>query len=207
MTAEAWNKVRQLADSLRALADAELAELASAPAAPEPVRPLAWGAKVSATFRQRIRLTGRDFGFDPNWLMACMAFETGRTFSPSIRNPKSTATGLIQFMAATAAEYGVTTDQLAAMTAESQIDYVWKYFRDRIRQHGPIRRLTDCYMAILNPAAMGKPDDWPMWVAGSSQYAANAGLDANKDHTITKAEAGARVAAVLAEGLHPENVA
>ena len=35
----------------------------------------------------------------------------------------------------------------------------------------------------------------------------NAGLDANQDHKITKAEAAAKVAAMLAEGLRPENIA
>ena len=92
------------------------------------------------------------------------------------------------------------------MTAEDQFDYVWLYFRDRIRERGPITRLTDCYMAILNPVAMGKPDNFPMWVKGQQAYAVNAGLDANKDHQITKAEAGAKVHALLAEGLRPENI-
>jgi hypothetical protein len=96
---------------------------------------------------------------------------------------------------------------LASMSAEDQLDYVWLYFRDRIREHGPITRLTDCYMAILNPSAMGKPDSFPMWVKGSSQYAVNAGLDTDKGGQITKAEAGAKVAAMLAEGLKPENIA
>ena len=101
----------------------------------------------------------------------------------------------------------IASSKLAAMTAEDQFDYVWLYFRDRIKERGPITRLTDCYMAILNPVAMGKPDSFPMWVKGSRAYAVNAGLDKNKDHQITKAEAGAHVHALLAEGLRPENVA
>lgn len=35
---------------------------------------------------------------DIMFLMATMAFETAETFSPSVRNPLSNATGLIQFM-------------------------------------------------------------------------------------------------------------
>lgn len=216
---DAWQQAKDLAVQIGALADIELAALGGPQDAPEPaplpvpqldtapaLEGLAWGAKVAADFRERVRLTGQDFGFDPNWLMACMAFETGRTFSPSVKNPHSSARGLIQFMEATAAHYGTTTDALAQMTAVRQFDFVWLYFRDAIRAHGPITRLADCYMAILNPVAMGKPDDYRMWVKGTSAYAVNAGLDADKDSVITKAEAAARVSALLAEGLQPENM-
>lgn len=222
MSVAAWARARDWAHGLAELAEQELAALQGPPQEPPPAAPLplpplaaapaigglAWGAKVSPAFRERVRITGeQDFHFDPNWLMACMAFETARTFSPSVKNPRSSATGLIQFMEATAAHYGTSTAALAAMTAEKQFDFVWLYFRDAIRAHGPITRLADCYMAILNPVAMGKPDAYAMWVAGSSAYAANAGLDADQDHIITKAEAAARVAALLAEGLKPENAA
>jgi len=202
-------KLREALALADALPSAPVAAVVIPPVEKQPTAaaPLAWGAKVSPLFRERVRLTGADFGFDPNWLMACMAFETGRTFSPSKKNPRSTATGLIQFMAATAKGLGTTTAKLAAMTAEKQLDYVWLYFRDRIKERGPITRLSDCYMAILNPVAMGKPDSFVMWVKGSAAYAVNAGLDSDKDHQITKAEAAAKVHALLAEGLLPENVA
>lgn len=178
---------------------------APVPALPGPSGGLAWGAKVSSVFRDRVRWIGEDLKFDPNWLMACMAFETGRRFSANVKNPRSSATGLIQFMDATARGLGTTTSRLAAMTAEDQLNFVWRYFRDRIKERGPITRLSDCYMAILNPVAMGKSDSFGMWVEGQAAYAVNAGLDANRDHQITKAEAAAHVAAQLAEGLKPEN--
>jgi hypothetical protein len=166
---------------------------------------LAWGAKVSKTFALRVITMGVDFSLNPNWPMACMKFESG--LNPAAKNPRSTATGLIQFMEATANHYGVTTKQLAAMTAEKQFDYVWLYFRDAIKAHGPIKTLADCYMAILDPIAMGKPDDYVLWISGTSAYAVNAGLDANKDHKITKAEAAARVGAMLIEGMSVLNAA
>lgn len=184
--------------------DPSVAPEPPSPAAPQP-GPLAWSAKVSPTLRERVRLTGKDFGFDPNWLMACMAFETGRTFSPSKKNPQSSATGLIQFMEATAKSMGTTTAALAKMTAETQFDFVWLYFRDRIRERGPIRNLGDCYMAILNPVAMGKPDSFRMWLKGAAAYRVNAGLDVDRDGSITRAEATSKVYALLAEGLKPEN--
>lgn len=174
-------------------------------------KPLAWGAKVSRVFRDRVRTTGKDFGFDPNWLMACMAFETMGTFRPDIRPIRngvrlSSAVGLIQFLDAIAKDLGTTTDALAAMTAEKQLDYVWLYFRARIKQHGKITNLEDCYMAIHWPAAMGKPLGSTMYVSGSSAYAANSSLDLNRDHIITKAEAGSLIRAKLAEGMKAGNI-
>jgi hypothetical protein len=173
----------------------------SAPEARPGPKPLAWGAKVSAQFRDFVRQMARDFApCDPDWLMACMAFETGETFSPSVKNPRSTATGLIQFMEATAADLGTTTQQLAAMTAEEQLKYVWMYFRDRGALNGSIRSLEDCYMAILWPKAMGQPNDTAIFVGGTRAYAVNAGLDANRDHRVTKAEAAAKVREKLVRG-------
>lgn len=169
-------------------------------------RKIAWGAKVSPEFKRRVILTGEDFDINPDWLMACMAFETGRTFSPSVKNPNSSATGLIQFMRQTALDLGTTVEALAGMTAERQFDYVWLYFRDRIREHGPIRSLADCYMAILWPAAIGKPDTHKLWIAGSSAFRVNAGLDTNKDGVVTKAEAAAKVEEQLRLGLQPGNI-
>jgi hypothetical protein len=131
-----------------------------------------------------------------------MAFETGRTFSPSVRNPQSSATGLIQFMAATARDLGTTTDDLARMTAEEQLGYVQAYFAP---YRGHLPTLADVYMAILWPAAVGKPDDFVLWANGAPAYHANKGLDVDRDGQVTKGEAAAKVAALLAEGLRPEN--
>jgi len=137
----------------------------------------------------------------PNWLMSCMAFESGETFSPSVRNAAgSGAVGLIQFMPATAKELGTSTDHLADMTAEQQLEYVARYFGP---YKGKLSRLSDVYMAILWPAAIGKPDDAALWDAATrpTTYRQNSGLDANKDLTITKGEAASKVAAKLAKGL------
>lgn len=217
VTRQALLDTRDDLEALLARVESRLAALDDAPVAPQPqpvepapgapLRPLAWGAKVSAVFRDRVRWIGDDLKLDPSWLMACMAFETGRRFTADVRNPNSSATGLIQFMRATATGLGTTVEALAAMTAEDQLNFVWRYFRDRIQERGAITRLADCYMAILNPVAMGKPDDFSMWVAGSAAYRVNAGLDTNRDQIITKAEAAAKVAAMLAEGLRPENAA
>lgn len=149
--------------------------------------------------------------FDANDLMGIIAWESNKTFRADVRpldrqgRPISSATGLIQFMDATAREMGTTTTKLAAMTPEDQLNYVFRYFRDKIKARGPITNLADMYMAVLWPAAIGKPTESPLWVQGSSQYAVNSGLDSNRDSKVTKAEAAAKVAQRLAEGMAPEN--
>lgn len=89
------------------------------------------------------------------------------------------------------------------MTAESQLLYVEKYF---LPYKGRLNTLSDVYMAILWPAAIGKPESALLWDAGTrpTTYRQNAGLDADRDYRITKAEAAAKVAKKLKKGLAPE---
>lgn len=138
---------------------------------------------------------------NPDYLIACIAFETGETFSSSVRNKLSGATGLIQFMPQTAASLGTSTDELARMNPAKQLDYVEKYFAPRT---GKLKTLEDIYMAILWPAAIGKPNDYVLFKKDGSypkRYIQNAGLDFNKDGLITKAEAAAKVRKKLERGL------
>lgn len=161
-----------------------------------PLRPIIWGAKVEPSFRAGVLWIEQQLELDADKLMACMAFETGGTFSPTVRNAAgSSAIGLIQFMATTAKQLGTSTEALGRLTATQQLSYVYHYFR---RFGGDLSHwsLEDVYMAILYPAAIGKPLDWEMpWKYGSLAYKQNAGLDLNKDHKITKREAAAGVLA------------
>lgn len=138
--------------------------------------------------------------------MACIAFESGETFRPDIKNMAgSGATGLIQFMPATARGLGTTVEALAKMTAVEQLDYVRLYFKP---YQGRVKTLSDVYMAILWPAGIGKPEGWILWELAErpTTYRQNSGLDANKDGAITKAEAAAKVRAKLDKGRLPENL-
>jgi hypothetical protein len=172
------------------------------------IRPLAWGSRVSHAFRVRIRKMAVELLMPPedgpDYLMACIAWESGETFSPSILNKAgSGAVGLIQFMPATAKELGVTTAQLADMTAEQQLEYVAKYFR---RYKGKLNTLSDVYMAILWPRAIGAHEDAPLWDKASrpTTYRQNSGLDVNKDAIITKREAASKIEAKLRKGRNPD---
>jgi hypothetical protein len=195
-----WNVAPAVDSGLAARverAQAELADLAAHVAEPQhPVnqRLLVWGAKVSLKFKMGVIWIEDQIGLPADFLMSCMAFESACTFSPRIKNAAgSGAVGLIQFMPSTALKMGTTTALLAAMTPEHQLSYVFRYFK----AFGTDLRhwsLEDVYMAILLPKAIGKPLDWQMpWKYGSIAFKQNSGLDLNKDHTITKAEAAAGV--------------
>lgn len=155
----------------------------------------------SAEFlRRTVELCAR-LGMDPDHLLAVMSFETGGTFSPSIKNPGSSATGLIQFMGSTAARLGTSTAELASMSAETQLGYVEKYFAPWA---GRLHTVADVYMAVFAPSGVGQPDSFALYVAPSSAYQANAPLDSDGDGTITKAEAASRPAGILyAAGSRP----
>ena len=149
---------------------------------------ISWGSKVSPAFRSKVIDISARLGVDPDDLMSCMAFESAETFRADIKNAAgSGAVGLIQFMPSTAKSLGTSTESLAAMTPESQLDYVEKYFKP---YSGKMKNLGDIYMAILWPAGIGKSDDWVLWnqVDRPTTYRQNSGLDINKDSVITRGE-------------------
>jgi hypothetical protein len=168
---------------------------------------LAWGNSVSALFRERVAAIGLRLAIDPSSLMTCMAFESGHTFSPNIRNAAgSGATGLIQFMPSTAGLLGTTTDALAHMTAEGQLDFVEKYFAPF---RGRLKNLGDTYLAILWPAGIGKADDWVMFTKGGHRpalYLQNRGLDIDHDGEVTRGEVCRRIYAEHDAGMKPPHV-
>ncbi|MDP2121358.1 MAG: transglycosylase SLT domain-containing protein [Hoeflea sp.] len=164
---------------------------------PEPM--VAWGARVTGDFKRKTIAIARRLGMDPNHLMAIMAFETGRTFDPAITNRAgSGATGLIQFMPATAKALGTTTARLAVMSAVDQLDYVETYLAP---YKGKMGDLASAYMAVLYPRAVGKEPGYVLFRKGSVAYRLNRGLDTNGDGAVTKTEAAAKVEALLIEGL------
>jgi hypothetical protein len=149
---------------------------------------------VSKEFEEAARRTSANIGIPYEYLMAVMGFETGGTFSPSERNMAgSGATGLIQFMPSTARDmFGISTDQMASMSQIEQLAYVEKYYKNVLNGR-QASTLTDAYMVVLYPAAVGKGDDYTLFRSGTTAYRQNAGLDVNKDGTVTAGEATEKV--------------
>ncbi len=145
-------------------------------------------ASYRAPFIAKVQEISTKLGINPNWLMAIMNWESARTFSPSVKNPYSTATGLIQFMRATAIDLGTTVEQLARMSAIEQLDWVYKYYA---RYRSKLNSYTDLYLTTFYPVAVGKPSNF---ILGTSDYRikaiaqSNPAFDVNKDLQITKGE-------------------
>jgi hypothetical protein len=162
---------------------------------------IAWGAKVSPTFKERVLWIADSLGCDPNHLMACMAWESGESFAPDKKNMAgSGATGLIQFMPSTAKSLGTTVASLAAMSAEDQLRFVYEYFKPYT---GRLNNLGDLYMAILWPKGVNQPDHFVLFDRAKTPttFRQNAGLDVNHDGLVTRAECLVKVNQKLAKGL------
>jgi len=160
-------------------------------------RPLPFGKDLERDFLDGVLWMEDTIGLKAYNTMVCMGFETMGTFDPKIRPRRkdgslvSGAVGLIQFMPETAIKLGTTTAALEKMTRVEQLNYVFKYFNDyRKRGHDLSKwNLGDTYMSILWPAGIGKADDFHVFVRGKGNtYAANHGLDVNKDGIITRGE-------------------
>ena len=146
---------------------------------------------LSQTFLDKVDALEQRLRMAPGSLLAVMRFETGGTFDPAERNRAgSGATGLIQFMPSTAKGLGTSTDALAKMSAEDQLEYVEKYFQP---YKGKLGTLKDAYMAVLYPKAIGKPEWYPLFSQGTTAYQQNAGLDRDKKGVVTVGDAVARV--------------
>ncbi|MBU0457713.1 MAG: lytic transglycosylase domain-containing protein [Nanoarchaeota archaeon] len=151
-------------------------------------------AKFEQGFIEKENKVANELGIDPNYLLAVIYFETGGTFSPSQKNAAgSGATGLIQFMPNTAIALGTTTEELAKMSQVEQMDYVKKYFQTV--GAGRLSSLSDVYMAVLYPKAIGESEDYVLFKSPTTAYKQNKGLDTDKDGQITKQEASSKVLA------------
>jgi hypothetical protein len=190
----AWGKVSQ--GAFDAALDAGKGNLVT-----KGIYDIAWSAKVSPAFTTAVGSIASKLQLPadgPDLLMGCMAFETGETFSPTIKNAAGAPYyGLIQFGAAAAKDVGTSLPELLKMSAEGQLEYVYRFFKPYT---GKLQTLSDIYMRILWPAAVGKPENYRLWEAGSKAYLQNKGLDIDKDGVILKSEAAAMVAAKLRKG-------
>ena len=143
-----------------------------------------------------VAMSGRLGIPDPGWLANLMNFETGGTFSPQIinrgckrRSAKAgtdpldkCATGLIQFMPATAKGLGTSNHELYNMSAHEQLKYVEEYFAKKVRRGKTLHDPTDIYMAVFFPAAMSKGPNFSMYdwyVRNRSQSKADSYLSQN----------------------------
>lgn len=139
-------------------------------------------------FINKVKAVSNHLGINPNWLMAVINFESAGTFSPSVENHTTGATGLIQFMPNTAESLGTTVNQLANMTAVQQLDYVKAYYN---QFKSKINSYIDLYFATFFPVAIGKSGSFILktnQIPAGVIAASNPIFDINQDGKITKQE-------------------
>ena len=143
-------------------------------------------------FEQKVRRIAKRLSVPPEWLMAIMYAES--RFDASVSNRRgSKATGLIQFMPATAADFNTSVTKLAAMPPIQQLDYVYRYFARVKGSHGTFNNLTDLYLAVLYPRALGKDYCYTLYSKPTVAYARNSGLDENRDGHVTVSDIDRRL--------------
>ena len=140
-------------------------------------------------FNKKLDKIAKELGVNKNDLIAIFKQESG--LDHTAVNKQSGATGLIQFMPATARQLGTTTDALRKMSAVEQLDYVYMYFK--MVGVKPGMKLGDLYMAVFMPKYVGADDDTVLGKSGAAGftgkvYDQNKGLDKNRDGVITVAD-------------------
>ena len=125
-------------------------------------------------------------------LAALIAHESG--WRAEAVNPTGGASGLIQFMPATARMLGSSVDEIRQMDEVQQLPLVAKYFRPL----GPTIAPRDIPIGAFLPSLVGQPDDRVTFERGAIGYEQNAALDTDKDGRITLGEVRDRVGRVLA---------
>ncbi|MFK7903722.1 MAG: transglycosylase SLT domain-containing protein [Chitinophagales bacterium] len=136
------------------------------------------------TFEEKVREVSEDLKIAPEWLMAVMHAES--RFDASVSNHKgSGATGLIQWMPATAKDFNVTVDKLRNMNHIEQLDFVYKYLDAKRKKHRQYESLTDLYLSILYPRALDEEYCFSLYSNPSTAYKMNSGLDEDKDGRVT----------------------
>lgn len=143
--------------------------------------------KLDQAFLDKVKQISKDINCDYEDLLAVMNSESG--LNSKAVNPKGGATGLIQFMPATAKSLGTTTEELKNMTPHQQLEYVEKYLKNAKASAGfsADKQLSggDLYSLVFMP---GKAKGEVLATAGTKAYSWNKGLDKDGDNQITKAD-------------------
>lgn len=147
---------------------------------------------MPTVFEAKVRKVAELLKVQPEWLMAVMYSEC--RFDHDKYNLKgSGAVGLIQFMPATAKEMGTSTQAIANMSHEQQLDLVWRYLQAYREKYGDYESLTDLYLAVLYPKARKFDQCYELYAKPSRAYEQNAGLDMDKDGRVTVSDIDQRM--------------
>ncbi len=149
-------------------------------------------ADYGPEFLEKVKQIAKRLNCNYRDLLGLMNSESG--INSKAVNKNGGATGLIQFMPATAKGLGTSTAALKNMSPIEQLDYVEKCIANSksAAGFGPNDKLSagDLYALVFLPAR-AKRD--VLTQSGENYYSSNTGLDLNKDGKITKEELSQRV--------------
>lgn len=141
-------------------------------------------------FEAGVKDVAKKLDIAPEWLMAVMYMES--RFNPAVENHRgSGAVGLIQFMVPTVREINMRMGKrlymkdIQNMSAVEQLELVENYLQTVRKRRGEFNSLTDLYLAVLYPKAIGRSLDYKLFSKPSRRYRQNSGLDMNKDGIVS----------------------
>ncbi len=144
-------------------------------------------------FDKKVRRISDKLDIHPDWLMAIMHSES--KLDASLVNYKgSGAAGLIQFLPTTAVSMDITVEQIRNLNHIQQLDYVHEYLNEvkKVRKID-FENITDLYLAILYPKAIGEDMDFVLYRKPSQTYQNNSGLDEDHNGEISIADIDLRL--------------
>jgi hypothetical protein len=151
--------------------------------------------RKDAAFIKEVERVSSKYGFSPGALIGLMQSESG--VNPQSVNSKSGATGLIQFIPATARALGTSTDALHRMNRAQQMKYVDAFFSPyasglRGASAGKL------YAYVFLPGRAGRQSGI-LTENPEKYYTDNRGLDVNRDGRITISDLDRRIASKAKE--------
>lgn len=114
-------------------------------------------------------------GTRPEWLKDLIRFETAGTYSTTIKNPRSSARGLIQFIDRTARSLGYADSLNLVMRHQSFESQLKGPVYEYLKQYAPFPTEHSLYMAVFYPAARNYPADTPFKKIFSDRGAPSSG--------------------------------
>lgn len=136
----------------------------------------AWQRAFFVTLHSSIKMTIQQLSsllnVPEDWLKIVFAIESGN--NPKARNPYTNAVGLIQFMPFVLEPWGYSPDTFPT-DYNTQLNYVYKYLKP---YKNKIKSVTDLYLSIFYPAAVGKPDSF---IIGSEKSMSRAAIIAKQN--------------------------
>jgi murein DD-endopeptidase MepM/ murein hydrolase activator NlpD len=132
-------------------------------------------------FIDEVNRVSKKFNIDSGDLLGLMWSES--RMNPAAKNPKGSASGLIQFIESTAKGLGTTTSDIRKMTRVQQMPLVEKYLDSVGLPKGA--SAGQLYTAVFLPAYVKKPANFVLAESGSKIYNLNKGLDVDNNGQIT----------------------